>query len=277
MLLIGLCLGVTFGIAFIPIFEDSDCDSMQMQSGAVLSKPLPPPMSPLFHLSNVVNPRAMRNPVPVPGGIPDTGTNKVDDKAAIDVDKPGAPIVEKKKTSVRFSRPRYASFELGLRKKVIVGIVLSDSAHIDKLLQINQTLARFVDKVIFFINGSDAELLNKLKVHKLSGVIPIAVRKNLSENSGNMSRDAKNRHLYNHLALQGIKYFGEKLRMSYDFFHLTLDNYYVNGRLLTKVLKKISVREDALWGNPGRGKGTSCKLGKLQLSSVTIIKLIKTF
>ena len=270
MLLIGLCLGVTFGFAFIPIFEGSNCDnSFTGPAGAVLySKqeillPGPPENIPLLPMTNEAEPQqqsilasSIKNGVAVNDNnskTANTNTNP-EDAAIADKKKPETPA---------FHRPRFVSTELGLRKKVIVGIVLSDSSSIDNLLLINQTLAQYVDKTIFFINGSNTELVTQLKVQKLPGAIPIPTSKELMKDIGNQTTEDRNRILYNYIALKGIKYIGDKFRDSYDYFFLTLDLYYVHGRALVESLKKISVKNEIIWGNPGIGENASCILGKI--------------
>ncbi|CAG7786687.1 unnamed protein product, partial [Allacma fusca] len=217
MLLLGLCLGVTVGIAFVPIDLNFGCS---------------------------INPRA----VTVPQKLP-TVSAEVDESPVVPSPSP-APQMEIKNTSgEKFRRPRYFSTELGLRRKLIGGIILSNSSCLAGIIQINQTLSQRVDKLLFFLGGKDSgKRARELRSLGLNGVVEI--------NSGESPWGEVSLNL---VTLRVIKYLGERFGEGYDHFFLSLDQFYVHGRLLMDLVGKISVSQDFMWGVPGKD---SCSLDR---------------
>jgi len=256
MLLFGLCIGATIELLFNSVPE-CDPGSVVISQQEILVPDnvpdialMPKPASPQHLPEN--------NPISLDDIKIQTGT-------ALNGSTPAPLVVHLNNLTTEpvFQRPRYMSTELGLRKKLIVGIVLSDADSIEGLLRINQTLTHFVDKVIIFINGTDPVLVNQLKAYDLPGVIAMTLSKTTLRAVQNESQMDQRRLVYNYVALKGIKYFADTFVDNYDYFFIALDQYYVHGKLLVDTLRKISVTEKImLWGNPRPdGVNLSCMLG----------------
>lgn len=214
ILLIGLCVGITLGVALIPLFE-SDCQTTFSTPHNIIPQ------------SNVVLKRF-----------------QAQNNASL---------------TTKILRPRFYSTELGLRKKLLAGILLTDSTRLENLVAINKTLSSFVNQLLFFVLGPETS--QQVRKLGLGPVVTLSSKRNDSI-SGQLSELQ-----ISQLGLRAIKYLAQKCSDDFDFFYLTLDLYYTNGLVLQKVVNQVSVSADVFWGAEG------CPLGK----KLQHLKLFKDF
>jgi len=232
LLLIGLCLGITLGVAVIPLLDSFECKNTFME---------------LSETEPIVNPDLLK-----PSEIPKENKELMKDIPVKSLDT--------QSQSIKIRRPRFYSTELGLRNKLIVGIILTDYTKTDNLIAINKTLSPYVGQILFFVVGQGAT--KRVKSLGLSNVVEIpeaVTSKGVQQNkSGESVRLRLDKSLYNRAALKVMKYFGGKFAYGYDYFFIGLDLFYINGRNLINSVKRISISEDVLLGV---NEESGCSLG----------------
>ncbi len=162
-----------------------------------------------------------------------------------------------KKEPHAFNRPRYYSTELGIKEKIFVA-VLSSIGKIPSLgLAINQTVTHHVNRLAFFVETNQNDKLD-LKT------LPVIGFKDSQQGL---------------LTLHTLKYLADKLAQGYSYFFLMKDTTYVNGRMLDRLVKHISKKEDVYMGTVA-GESTSnpsvCSLGNFILQN-TLLFLIQFY
>ena len=128
---VGLCLGITIHMMFVPFFEDG-CDISTLRKAA--SKD-----SSILHTQ----------PTKLAGLKSDVGNENFEAriiKTAPNNISDGERLAARPKVV----RPRYIATELGIREKLFVA-VLTSASTVDKLgVAVDKTLSKHVTKVIFF-------------------------------------------------------------------------------------------------------------------------------
>lgn len=147
-----------------------------------------------------------------------------------------------KKEPHAFNRPRYYSTELGIKEKIFVAVLSSISKIPSLGLAINQTLTHHVNRLAFFVETNQNEKLD-LKT------LPVIGFKDSQQGL---------------LTLHTLKYLADKLAQGYSYFFLMKDTTYVNGRMLDRLVKHISKKEDVYMGTVAGETTTNpsvCSLG----------------
>ena len=208
MLLIGLGLGICLGFIVVPSLDNVD------NCGGHYEVPLTREDNPNY-AKNLNLPSLLR---------PSTSTSV-------------STVAELKNNSeMTFRRPRYFSTELGLRKKLLVGVIITKTMDVEVLKGLNQTLAPRADKLIFFVGGNDSdEYVIRVKSLGLTSVIHVVDNKT---NGNNLER----------VALKVVKYVGEKFSEQFDYFFTIADKFWVNGRLLVETVLRLSITDNFFMG-----------------------------
>ena len=147
------------------------------------------------------------------------------------------------KTPKAFVRPRYYSTELGIRDKLFVGVLTSREYLHSRGVAVNKTLAHLVDKVRYFISVPEGAKPNVT----LPGIVGFTDTRSI----------LKPFHV--------MKYITDNYLEDYDYYYITKDTSYVNGRRLNELVKKISVSRDVHFG-VNSDKDGYCSLGKINRS-----------
>jgi len=228
-LLIGLCVGITLGILLIPVL-DNHCYSEFMEKDIVLMNSEAMGSGRFLNISNHYNA------------------------------KTESPA---KKTNQYIRRPRFFSTELGLRKKIVCGVILTDLARVENVLAINSTLGPHVNQMIYFAVGFN--WANKLKSVGLTGVVALSDKSPFT-NISTGEFTSLNKSQYHRTILKGMRFLGIKLSDTFDYFFIGIDVFYINGKNLMKAVKNLSISQDVLWGKlESPDKRSSCSVGKSTL------------
>ena len=141
----------------------------------------------------------------------------------------------------KVNRPRYYSTELGIRNNKVLVSVLSSLDTIKTYgISINKTLDPYIDKLIFFIDGTGNR--------KFGLDIPIVGFK-----------EAK--PLIKSFRI--ISYIKENFLADFDYFFFVTDRTYINGKRLMKMLEQISVNNNIHMGLSVNGQENSyCSIGR---------------
>lgn len=154
----------------------------------------------------------------------------------------GKPL-KAKKTPQNLVRPRYYSSELGIRDRLLVGILTKGETVNNLAVAINRTSTHIVDRILFFIDAAEASKANVLSL-KMQGIVGFIDTKEI----------LKPFHV--------MKYFIENFIDDYDYFFLIRDRAYINARMLQRILSKISVSQDVHAGGLKAGEDSDfCSLG----------------
>lgn len=116
-------------------------------------------------------------------------------------------------------RPRYASVELKMRKKMFVGIVSTSRQLTDLASFMNKTISQFAKKVTFFVNN--AEMNEKLLYETTPPGLNVV---NFNDDRDNL------------LPFHSLKYVIDNYIDEYDWFFFVSDNTFIRA---SKVWKKI--------------------------------------
>uniref|UniRef100_A0A0A9YFR8 Hexosyltransferase n=2 Tax=Lygus hesperus TaxID=30085 RepID=A0A0A9YFR8_LYGHE len=169
----------------------------------------------------------------------------------------GKPL-KPKKVPKTFVRPRYYSTELGIRERLFMGIMTTESTVRSLAVAANKTTSHYVDKLMFFMDAAGAEKAQVINL-RLPGIVGFVDAREI----------LKPFHM--------LKYLTDNFLEEYDFFFLTKDTTYVNPHLLLDIVKSISVSQDVHYGflQP-YDASLYCSLDSGILLSNSILKRIRT-
>lgn len=131
-----------------------------------------------------------------------------------------------KKLAKNIVRPRYYSSELGIREKLFLGVMTTQSNINTMATAFNRTTAHLIDKIKFFINAADNVRTN----FQLKNIVGFT--------------DARDHLKPFHV----LKYIADNYLDDYDFFLLTTDATYVNVPKVLEKLNHISISFDVYIG-----------------------------
>uniref|UniRef100_A0A224XL69 Hexosyltransferase n=1 Tax=Panstrongylus lignarius TaxID=156445 RepID=A0A224XL69_9HEMI len=153
-------------------------------------------------------------------------------------------------------RPRYYSTELGIRERLFMGVLTNEHTVRSLAVAINKTSSHLVDKLMFFMDAGGAEKANVITL-KLPGIVGFV--------------DAQPHLKPFHM----LKYLTDNFLEEYDFFFLTKDSTYIDGEVLSSLVKSISVSVDVHAGSLQVADGSPfCRLdGGILLSNSVLRKL----
>jgi hypothetical protein len=241
LVLVGLCLGVTLGVAFVPLFE-IECN-VSLNSSTDENH--------VFNGNHKDAPLAFNSGHETSGGR----SSKVDSEIKANY------LAASRQRNAFMRRPRFFSTELGLRKKLIAGIILTDISRIENVLALNRTLGPHVNQLLFFAVGQN--WAKKLKSAGLSGVVTLTESKDSFRNRSSSSFLRLDKPQYNRAALKVMRYFGNKFADGFDYFFVGIDVFYINGKNLMKSVKNISISQNVIWGSSAaRIEQDICRLGE---------------
>ena len=109
-------------------------------------------------------------------------------------------------------RPRYASVELKMRKKMFVGIVSTSRQLTDLASFMNKTISQFAKKVTFFVNN--AEMNEKLLYETTPPGLNVV---NFNDDRDNL------------LPFHSLKYVIDNYIDEYDWFFFVSDNTFIRA------------------------------------------------
>lgn len=144
------------------------------------------------------------------------------------------------KTPKIFVRPRYYSTELGIREKLFVGVITSREYLHSRGVAVNKTLAHLVDKIRYFISVPEGAKPNVT----LPGIVGFTDTRGI----------LKPFHV--------MKYITDNYLEDYDYYFITKDTSYINGRRLVELVEKISVSQDFYLGS-NVAEESYCSLGEI--------------
>ncbi|KAK9505367.1 hypothetical protein O3M35_009447 [Rhynocoris fuscipes] len=130
-----------------------------------------------------------------------------------------------KKVPQNLVRPRYYSTELGIKERLFMGVLTSESTVRSHAVAINKTSSHLVDKIMFFMDAGGAEKANVITL-KLPGIVGFV--------------DAQPHLKPFHM----LKYLTDNFLEEYDFFFISKDSTYINADILSSLVKAISVSVD---------------------------------
>lgn len=156
-----------------------------------------------------------------------------------------------KKAVKNIVRPRYYSSELGIREKLFVGVLTSQSNINTLATAFNKTVAHLVDKIKFFINADNVRSNFKLK--NIVGFTD--TRENLRP-------------------FHVLKYAADNYLNDFDYFLLVNDNVYLDARRLLEQLRHLSISFDVYMGHKVNGS-QYCDLNSGIVLSSSAIKKIR--
>lgn len=134
------------------------------------------------------------------------------------------PITDINKERKKPLRPRYASTELGIHEKLLVGVLTSRNTIDTFGVAVNITLWQFVTKLIFFMDTRGPKLPNGMAVVSFSDEKP----------------HMKPFHVF--------KYIEDHYLKNYDWFFFVTDDTYIRGLQLFEMLSNMSVGKDVCMG-----------------------------
>lgn len=161
--IVGLCLGITIHMMFVPFLEEG-CDMSALRRVAARN-------------SKIINSHST---------IPSDKTSTTDDfEARIVKQAPTNISVDKNAVRPKVARPRYIASELGIKEKLFVA-VLTSSNTVDKLgVAMDKTLTKHMTKVIFFSSEKPKQTPNGLPLvafgDKHLELLPIHVLRYIKE------------------------------------------------------------------------------------------------
>jgi hypothetical protein len=157
----------------------------------------------------------------------------------------GKPV-RAKKVPQNVVRPRYYSSELGIREKLLVGVLTTESTIRTLAVAINKTSAHLVNRIMFFIDAKSAERANVISL-KLAGIVGFVDARQI----------LKPFHV--------LKYLTDNFVEEYDFFFLVKDTTYLDAKALHHLVKHLSVSQEVHAGPSRIGTSAYCSLGRFKL------------
>ena len=119
---------------------------------------------------------------------------------------------------VKLVRPRFASTELGIREKLFVGVVTSESTFSTLGVAVNKTLSNYVTKLVYFMDNKG------LSVPPGMTVVSFA----------DADRAAS-------IPVHMLKYVAEQFSGNFDYYMFLTDRAYVRGERVFDLVSHISV------------------------------------
>ncbi|KAL7641451.1 UNVERIFIED_CONTAM: hypothetical protein RMT77_007322 [Armadillidium vulgare] len=198
-LIMGICVGIAFSIILTP-FLGKKCVEISFSS------------------SNGMRLRDLRS-----NDVPDSEdfepTINLNDN--IEVNRRG----NEDSQSSKLIRPRYYSTELGMKDKILVSVISTKETIGTYGVALNKTLNHFVDKIIFFLDGTGSK--------KLGLNIPIVGFKEYKP----------------HIKIFRIlSYISEIYIEDYNYFFFVTDHSYVNGKRVMDIIEHLSISQDIHMG-----------------------------
>ncbi|CAB0020638.1 unnamed protein product [Nesidiocoris tenuis] len=169
-------------------------------------------------------------------------------------EKPRVP----KKVAKNFVRPRYYSTELGIRERILMGVLTTESTVRSLAVAINKTSYSYVDKLLFFMDAAGAEKAQVVNL-KLPGIVGFVDAREILK------------------PFHALKYLTDNFMEEYDLFLLMRDTTYVNPYILTEMVKDISASEDVHAGFPPSTESSLyCSLDSGIMLSNSILKKVRS-
>lgn len=157
-------------------------------------------------------------------------------------------ILSTKEPPKTILRPRYYSTELGIKEKILIGILTTEENIHTRATAINKTVTHLVDKIKFFITAN-----NVISDITLKNVVGFTDSREI----------LKPFHV--------IKYVVDNFIDEYDYFYIATDVSYIDARKLVSLVEGISVSHDVYMGVLSDEDSLYCNLGN------TIFLLLKIF
>ncbi|XP_046984721.1 chondroitin sulfate synthase 2 [Schistocerca americana] len=157
------------------------------------------------------------------------------------------------KTPQTLVRPRYYSTELGIREKLFIAVLTSQSTIFSNAVSVNRTVAHLVDKIMYFIDALGPQKLNIT----MPGIVGFT----------DTRRILKPFHM--------LKYITDNHLEDYDYFFLMRDSTYLKARKLRDTVQSISVSEDVHAGSGKNDEHTAfCSLDAGLLLSNSVLRKV---
>ncbi|XP_078572025.1 chondroitin sulfate glucuronyltransferase-like isoform X2 [Branchiostoma floridae x Branchiostoma japonicum] len=137
-------------------------------------------------------------------------------------------------------RARYISTELGIREKLVVGVITSRETLDTVAVALNKTLAHYIHKLLYFTGTRNVKAPGGMYVVTHGDDRPVWEM------------------------AQTIRYINDHFHKDYDWTYLVTDNTYVQGERVTDIFDHISMNRDVYMGKrvPFRDMdGYYCKVG----------------
>ncbi|XP_054721269.1 chondroitin sulfate synthase 2-like [Uloborus diversus] len=204
-LVLGCCLGITISLILLPITEE--------------------------HCSRQQN------------FLPVTGASEMSPQSTtVDEYQPVLNLHNKPKNS-HFEKPqvprsRYYSTELGIREKLFIGVLTTSQTILTLGSALNRTLSKHANKIIFFLQGSEAE--------------------NVDSNVGAVVAFSEKRDIL--APFNMLQYVSENFLKEYDFFFFARDTTHVRGKKLFELTTHISITQNVHLGRPLDPDSLYCSL-----------------
>ncbi|CAH1237799.1 CHPF2 [Branchiostoma lanceolatum] len=213
-LIVGLSLGFTLCLVCLPLLEEGCTSEGSVDQVARLRKPNSVQESSQDVLQNYndddFEPRIITNPKPVKSG------------------------------GKQPFRARYISTELGIREKLVVGVVTSRESLDTVAVALNKTLAHYIHKLLYFTGTRNVKAPGGMYVVTHGDDRPVWEM------------------------AQTIRYINDHFHKDYDWTYLVTDNTYVQGDRVTNIFDHISMNRDVYMGKRAPFKdmdGYYCKIG----------------
>ncbi|XP_050537031.1 chondroitin sulfate synthase 2 [Daktulosphaira vitifoliae] len=152
-------------------------------------------------------------------------------------------------------RPRYYSTELGIREKLFIGVLASQTTVDGLAVAVNKTVTHWVDKIVFFVDATAEHKINVSRM-KIPSIVGFTDSRTV----------LKPFHM--------IKYIVDNYLDEYDFFMLMRDNTYLKADKLMDLVKHVSVSEDVYASGTVIGTNYCSLDAGILLSNSVIHKLI---
>ncbi|XP_029642119.1 chondroitin sulfate synthase 2-like [Octopus sinensis] len=243
--IIGLCLGITFSLIYVPFISEQRCsvktdEEKQLELIKLReTKSLhvqerfagPPPQAAVLDSSQNQKRTQQDNNAQNPVNNADNinkkneprlklqGQGNVHDSIPVGPPAPGIKFH-------KMARPRYISTELGIREKLFVAVITSPESLDTLAVAFNKSVAHHVTKLVFFNNKKSMNYAG-------SGMTVIGFSQANSE------------HI---LPLLILKYLGDHYSNTFDYYMFVSDKTYVRGEKVFDLVSDISVSEDVYLG-----------------------------
>ncbi|XP_066301515.1 chondroitin sulfate glucuronyltransferase-like [Branchiostoma lanceolatum] len=213
-LIVGLSLGFTLCLVCLPLLEEGCTSEGSVDQVARLRKPNSVQESSQDVLQNYndddFEPRIITNPKPVKSG------------------------------GKQPFRARYISTELGIREKLVVGVLTSRESLDTVAVALNKTLAHYIHKLLYFTGTRNVKAPGGMYVVTHGDDRPVWEM------------------------AQTIRYINDHFHKDYDWTYLVTDNTYVQGDRVTNIFDHISMNRDVYMGKRAAFTdmdGYYCKIG----------------
>lgn len=220
--ILGICFGITLSLIVMPLVEQN-CHRELSSAEQQMSLESPTTLTSADDYEPVVYLNSKPKNLPHPG-------------------------------KVQIPRARYYSTELGIREKLFVGI-LSTPQTINSLgAALNKTLSKHVDKIIFFLEGTETE--------------------NLDPNLGSVVTFPDKREILGPFNM--LQHVSENFLADYDFFFFAKDTTHIRGKKLLDFVSRISITQNVHLGLPVNADSLYCTLDAgILLSHEVISRTVK--